>query len=300
MLPSSIRLFLATADIAWVQTRKSEYTPLKIRTISTAPPPHSPQSTTATTPKSTTASAAASTSTPAATLQILVLHIARSHPPPRPMTDLLSSTSQVNAVCLDLLLQEIVPASIRVAHRLDSTSDSRDPAADRSHWPSTTISTPLSSIPGDTPGTVAVFTAQNLESDDVAARVDAYGYALGLRLTEVLMYKASPPSRPEDILDIMKFVCREVWRCLYGKQMDNLRTNHRGTFVLIDNSQRLMSQLDSADGQFDTYSKGRVYMWFPCGVIRGALLSFGIAAHVTADATHHPAVTFNIQTSINN
>lgn len=213
------------------------------------------------------------------------------------MADLLSSTRQVNAVCLDLLLQEIVPASIRVAHRLDSSTSS-DPNSPS--FPSTTISTPLSSIPNDTPGTVSVFSASNVESDDVAARVDAYGYALGLRLTEVLMYKAPPPSRPEDILDIMKFVCRDVWRCLYGKQMDNLRTNHRGTFVLIDNCQRLMDQLHSADGEFDSYSKGKVYMWFPCGVIRGVLLSFGIAAHVTADAMNHPAVTFNIQTSINN
>lgn len=147
---------------------------------------------------------------------------------------------------------------------------------------------------------MAVFSAKNLESDDVAVRVEAYGYALGLRLTEVLMYKASASSRPEDILDIMKFVCRDVWRCLYGKQMDNLRTNHRGTFVLIDNSQRLMAQLHSLQGRSDTINKGRVYMWFPCGVIRGVLLSFGVAAHVTADAVNHPAVTFNIQTSINN
>lgn len=208
------------------------------------------------------------------------------------MSDLLDSTSKVNAVCLDLLLQEVIPTSVRVSSRLSDSSAAPEQ--------NTTITTPLSSVPNDLPGSVAVFSAENLASDDVALRIDAIGFSLGLRLTEVLMYKAPTQTKADDILDIMKFVCRDVWRCLYGKQMDNLRTNHRGTFVLVDNNHRLVARLLSAAGTLDTNAKANVFLWFPCGIIRGILLSFGISAYITAECLQLPAVTFNIQTSINN
>lgn len=131
-------------------------------------------------------------------------------------------------------------------------------------------------------------------------RIEAYGYALGLRLTEVLMYKAASDSKIVDILDVMKFVCRDVWKSLYGKQMDNLRTNHRGTFVLIDNSYKIISGLNSGKGNPDSINKARPYLWLPCGIIRGILLSFGVEGYVSAEISQFPAVTFNIQTSINN
>ncbi|OVF11360.1 putative trafficking protein particle complex subunit [Clavispora lusitaniae] len=208
------------------------------------------------------------------------------------MSDLLDSSSKVNAVCLDLLLQEVIPTSVRVSSRLSDSSAAPEQ--------NTTITTPLSSVPNDLPGSVAVFSAENLASDDVALRIDAIGFSLGLRLTEVLMYKAPTQTKADDILDIMKFVCRDVWRCLYGKQMDNLRTNHRGTFVLVDNNHRLVARLSSAAGTSDTNAKANVFLWFPCGIIRGILSSFGISAYITAECSQLPAVTFNIQTSINN
>lgn len=37
-----------------------------------------------------------------------------------------------------------------------------------------------------------------------------------------------------DTLDIMKFVCKDVWTAVFNKQIDNLRTNHRGVYVLQD------------------------------------------------------------------
>lgn len=206
------------------------------------------------------------------------------------MSDLLDSQKYVNSVCLSLLLQEIVPTSIRVSQVLGDSQDLQ-----------TRIDTSLSSIAKDLPGTVDVFESEDLSSDEVTLRIESYGYSLGLRLTEVLMYKAAANStKIVDILDIMKFVCRDVWRCLYGKQMDNLRTNHRGTFVLIDNSHRLIAGLNSAQGSADTLRKAQSYLWFPCGIIRGILMSFGIEAHLLAEISEFPAVSFNIQTAINN
>lgn len=210
------------------------------------------------------------------------------------MTSALDSDKQVNAVCLSLLLQEIVPTSIRVSQSLNETSR---PITEEIQ---TRIDTQLSSLAADLPGTVAIFESEAILSDDVTLRIEAYGYALGTRLTEVLMYKSPSNAKIIDVLDIMKFLCRDVWKCLYGKQMDNLRTNHRGTFVLIDNNYRLISALSSGKGMPDSISKARLYVWFPCGIIRGILLSFGIEAHTSAEISQFPAVAFNIQTAINN
>jgi hypothetical protein len=34
---------------------------------------------------------------------------------------------------------------------------------------------------------------------------------------------------------MIKFICKDLWHVLFRKQIDNLKTNHRGTFVLTDN-----------------------------------------------------------------
>ena len=47
------------------------------------------------------------------------------------------------------------------------------------------------------------------------------------------------PRAAADILELVKFVCKDVWVALFDKQIDNLRTNHRGVYVLYD--QRLPS-----------------------------------------------------------
>ncbi|KAF8003175.1 hypothetical protein HF325_002420 [Metschnikowia pulcherrima] len=213
------------------------------------------------------------------------------------MSDVLESQTYVNNVCFNLLLQEIVPASVRVTQKLAETENgefTRDSDAQ------TRINTQLSDIVDDTPGKVAIFDSELLNSEDVQLRVEGYGYDLGLRLTEVLMYKAATKLKIVDVLEIMKFICRDVWRCLYGKQMDNLRTNHRGTFVLIDNKYKVTAGFSSENGKADVVAKARTYTYLPCGIIRGILLSFGIDAYVSADNSQFPAVSFNIQTTINN
>lgn len=210
------------------------------------------------------------------------------------MTDVLESQKQVSNVCLNLLLQEIVPTSVRVSQRLSETEKKENPDIQ------TRINTSLSSIKNDFPGTVEIFNSELLNDDEVFLRVENYGYDLGLRLTEVLMYKATTKSKIVDILEVMKFICRDVWKTLHGKQMDNLRTNHRGTFVLIDSEYRLTAGFSSDKGKSDAVAKARTYTYFPCGIIRGILLSFGVEAYVSADIAQFPAVTFNIQTAINN
>ncbi|EGW30176.1 uncharacterized protein SPAPADRAFT_63790 [Spathaspora passalidarum NRRL Y-27907] len=209
--------------------------------------------------------------------------------------EILDRQTYVNSRSLDFLLQELIPTSIRVSHKLMNSQQS---SVEEQDVP-TTIDQQLSSIEGDLPGTVNVLDSSLIHNDEVTIRVENYGYNLGVKIAEVLLYRAGG-NKIVDILDIMKFVCRDVWKCLYNKQMDNLRTNHRGTFVLVDTNYKLISALNSPHGMQDTLSKAKVYMWFPCGVIRGILSNFGIEANVTAEITQFPSVTFNIHTAINN
>lgn len=41
--------------------------------------------------------------------------------------------------------------------------------------------------------------------------------------------------RFQDTLDAIKFLCKDLWLIVFKKQIDNLKTNHRGVYVLTDN-----------------------------------------------------------------
>ena len=44
----------------------------------------------------------------------------------------------------------------------------------------------------------------------------------------------------------MKFVCKDFWMSMYKKQIDNLRTNHQGVYVLQDNRFKMLTQLSNS------------------------------------------------------
>lgn len=49
--------------------------------------------------------------------------------------------------------------------------------------------------------------------------------------------------RPQTPLDAIKFICKDLWTILFRKQIDNLKTNHRGVFVLTDARFQPMSRM---------------------------------------------------------
>lgn len=54
------------------------------------------------------------------------------------------------------------------------------------------------------------------------------GYRVGYALIERI---ARDTPRFVTELDSMKFICKDFWMCVFGKQVDNLKTNHQ---VCID------------------------------------------------------------------
>ncbi|KAJ8898450.1 hypothetical protein PR048_003810 [Dryococelus australis] len=115
------------------------------------------------------------------------------------------------------------------------------------------------------------------------------GFSTGYRIIERLT-KEWP--RFKDELETMKFICTDFWSSINKKQIDNLRTNHQGVYVLQDNAFRFLTRLSAGRQYLD---KAPRYVAFTCGLIRGALSNLGINCMVTAEVQTMPACKFHIQ-----
>ncbi|EAT83220.1 hypothetical protein HBH56_194580 [Parastagonospora nodorum] len=232
---------------------------------------------------------------------------------PAPATDTPTSYtdptfSLVNTSCLDLLLIELVPMAYRIT---------ADLAAREEEWTrGATKTNRLSGTSNDGTSGGPVGTVDEEEAREaVFHRLEGLGYRVGLGVVERFSRDAPRPTTP---LDIIKFLCKDLWTLLFKKQIDNLKTNHRGIYVLTDNTFKPLGRMsfdtkkydaalqanlvattgDVALGR-DANSQARVqpFLYFPAGVIRGCLASLGITATVTADCAALPTATFQIRTA---
>ncbi|KAF0975820.1 hypothetical protein FDP41_005147 [Naegleria fowleri] len=122
--------------------------------------------------------------------------------------------------------------------------------------------------------------------------VERMGYNVGLRIAEKLTKDRT--TRFADDLDIIKFICKEFWLEVFRKPVDNLKTNHRGTYVLNDNRFLFLTRFATSNPD-ETNNAAKDYVVYACGVVRGALTVLGIDAFVTAEINTVPVVLFKIQ-----
>lgn len=71
-----------------------------------------------------------------------------------------------------------------------------------------------------------IFTQLSMTSN-AETRLESLGFRVGYSLVEKLS-KDLPRFTTE--LEMMKFICKEFWTKAFGKQVDNLRTNHQVCF----------------------------------------------------------------------
>ncbi|KAI4636697.1 hypothetical protein J4E93_011042 [Alternaria ventricosa] len=236
--------------------------------------------------------------------------------PNEPTTSYVDPTfSLVNTSCLDLLLIELVPMAYRI------TADLAAREEEWIHGSSATKPKRLSGTSNDASSTAAG-TARGTEGGPVGgggtATVDEEEAreAVFHRLENLGFSRDAP--RPTTPLDCIKFLCKDLWTLLFRKQIDNLKTNHRGIYVLTDNTFKPLGRMsfdtkkydaamqaalvaqtgDVALGR-DANSQARVqpFLYFPAGLIRGCLASLGIQATVTAESAALPGATFQIRTA---
>ncbi|KAG5728802.1 Trafficking protein particle complex subunit 6B [Termitomyces sp. T112] len=130
------------------------------------------------------------------------------------------------------------------------------------------------------------------EEDAVRVRLEAIGIHVGANFTERLCR-----DRPlfAETLDAIKFVCKDIWAAVWEKQVDNLRTNHRGIYVLQDNAFKPISRLSSWQGRAEAVKRARIYAAMPAGIIRGALARLGYHSTVVPEITILPQCTFQVK-----
>lgn len=157
----------------------------------------------------------------------------------------------------------------------------------------------------------------------VKKKIEHIGFKLGYSTAESLTRDRQrfPPNGTTDTLELIKFVCKDLWVNLFDKQVDNLRTNHRGVYVLLDNRVRFLERLSSTSSkqQVDRWSafvsflsltlslslsKEEYYLTtrvsvqllkFPEGIIRGALANLGIQVTVSSESNNSPQGTIHLE-----
>eukprot|EP01134_Creolimax_fragrantissima_P006937 CFRG6937T1 len=125
--------------------------------------------------------------------------------------------------------------------------------------------------------------------DFVHVKLEKIGFSCGRCLAERL---TQDMPRMTDQLEVIKFICKDFWMNIYQKQVDNLRTNHRGVYVLQDNKFQSFVPIANGTQYIDQMSP---FLAMPCGLIRGALAALGHTATVHADVVNMPACTFQIR-----
>lgn len=139
-----------------------------------------------------------------------------------------------------------------------------------------------------------------------AAKLERMGYAVGYRFTERLAQNKTWNAVPnQDMaaavaaqqLEAVKFLCKEVWMEIFGKQIDKLQTNHRGVFVLRDLDLTWLQRFPA--GTEHARVTAIRLLAFPCGLVRGCLSNLGIPAVVScdflADGQNMSNCSFNIK-----
>jgi len=124
----------------------------------------------------------------------------------------------VSMSCFDLLLIELVPMAERLAREYEASLD----------VPSITNKAPAkantSATGHATPTTYDGLPETEVFKDSVYFRLEKLGFRVGLGLTE--RFSRDRP-RLTDNLDVIKFLCKDIWMIVFKKQIDNLKTNHR-------------------------------------------------------------------------
>ncbi|KAI1393482.1 transport protein particle component [Hypoxylon trugodes] len=203
------------------------------------------------------------------------------------------SASFLSTSCLDFLMIELVPMAYRVANELDDSASPSSPSLSPPAADAPETSSNAATATGTATGAGSRRLDEDEERDAVFYRLETLGYRVGLGLVE--RFSRDRP-RFNDTLDAIKFICKDLWMLVFKKQVDNLKTNHRGVYVLTDNAFRPLARM-SADAGGRAVVRAQPFLWFPCGILRGALSAMGIAATVQAETSELPGAIFQIKTT---
>lgn len=98
------------------------------------------------------------------------------------------------------------------------------------------------------------------------------GFDIGFRFITRFPISLGPSPLKRTDLDVVKFICKEVWIEFYGKKIDRLQTNHRGTFMITDLNFQPLLKLSLKKSEAEILR----FLALHKGMICGALRNLGI------------------------
>lgn len=225
------------------------------------------------------------------------------------------SLPKVNRILFQMILNEIVPLSVRVENQLTKMNSFEDEAKSNNIGSASSSQRDsnlneinrLKDLSINDNSNSEIDSTNISQSDDVLIhklsqlidedenkynnilkRIRDIGIKIGFKLTNLLIFtnNVNLNFKEMDLLLIMKFICRDVWKHVFGKQIDNLKTNHRGTFYLTDYDYPLLqsfcietntipSQLNEELIIKKELKLVEPFLELPVGIIKGTLLSLG-------------------------
>ncbi|CAI2023969.1 hypothetical protein SEUBUCD646_0H01620 [Saccharomyces eubayanus] len=199
-----------------------------------------------------------------------------------------NSLPKISQSAYQMLLNEMVPMAMGIEKQLsgDIVSSESNVASENGN-----INSMMKKLKIEENHTVDIMSSHNLinelykaeevERERVLARLRNMGFQIGSKLSELLIFSNNPnlQFKEMDLLLIMKFVCRDVWKQIFGRQIDNLKTNHRGTFYLLDYDYRPIQSFSLSEEAKDEELKMiEPFLEIPVGIIRGVLSSLGYSS----------------------
>lgn len=99
--------------------------------------------------------------------------------------------------------------------------------------------------------------------------------------------------RLKDKVEVIKFLCKDFWTYLFGKIVDKLQTDSKGTYRIIENEFKFLKRLPSST------DKAKEYISL-CGkffseLLKGALLTFSIESEVSLDTVNYQEYSFTVK-----
>lgn len=118
---------------------------------------------------------------------------------------------------------------------------------------------------------------------ELERRLESAGYGVGLKVLELLSYRARESKRETRLMNILQFVSSVVWKSLFGKAADSLERSidHADEFMIVDyepiTSMYVSVPSDLGQLSVDAYLSG---------IIAGVLDGAGFTARVTAHSVN--------------
>ena len=114
---------------------------------------------------------------------------------------------------------------------------------------------------------------------ELEKKLEELGYGIGVRLLELLCYRDKACRRETRLLELLKFIHTNVWKCLFNKAADSLEQgNDADDEFMISDRDLLVNKFISVPKDMGHLNCGA----FVAGIVKGILDSSGFPSRVSA------------------